>query len=301
MKKLEKDKKSFYGLKNVFNFAIFILLGSMCVGGMGLEVLSEDCEVGTDVVITQSLNGEGIRISGGSYYYVPGSMITVTISFVKTSASLYALGLECLIPTGWKYLGLLSGSYNPQVYPETGTVSNGENPLGFAWINANNLPQSFNISFEVEVPESESSQVSIVSRGLYRLTGGQICTNTETTIFVGPYSTNEGGGEGGQEGFIEGDNQGGEGFVEGDNQGGEGGGEGFVEGDNQGGEGGGEGFVEGEGEIGKSCGGVDINIGEVKICGGDKGIKKEWWKFLADFVLVGIVLFIMSGTKGDKK
>ncbi len=174
-----------------------IILISVCMEIAG-EVIDSDCVVGTDVVISQSVSGEGVVNESGVNYYVPGKTIRVTILFRKNQVTLYALGLESLIPSGWKYLGLVPGNYNPSVSPTANTISDGVSPLEFAWINTTTLPEEFSISYDVEVPLDESGGVNIVSRGLYRLTGGQICTNTEEIMFVGSYSTSE--GEGGIEG-----------------------------------------------------------------------------------------------------
>lgn len=237
MSKIRKICKSG---KRVMTFTVIIFI-SVCLEIVG-EKLSSDCVVGTDVVISQSVSGEGVVNESGNNYYVPGKTIRVTISFSKSSVTLYALGLESLIPSGWKYLGLVPGDYNPSVAPSANTISDGVNPLGFAWITTMTLPEEFSMSYDVEVSEGEAGEVEVVSRGLYRLTGGQICTNTETVMFVGSYSVSEG------EGSVEGDDEG-EGVVEG-----EGGleGEGMMEG---------EGMTEAEGSI-EGEGSVEGSVSE---------------------------------------
>jgi len=251
-----------------------------CLKVMG-EKLTQDCEVGADLEISQSVAGEGVRAVDNSVYYIPGKKLTVTILFHKSSVTFYALGLESLVPSGWKYLGLLPGNYNPQVYPNPGTVSDGVKPLEFAWIATTTLPEEFSMSYELEVPEGESSEVSIVSRGLYRLTGGQICTNSETTTFVGPYSGNEG------EGISEGSN---EGMLEG-----EGSGEGEIEGSD-----GREGTGEGE-TNNYQCGiNYDIQCSSTTVqCGSPKGDGKlkVFVPFLDVLILFGLVTLLSSSKK----
>ena len=284
-----------------------IIEGEGAVEGM-IEGLS-DCKVtSNEISILQEVAGEGIAENR----YTPGSTINVKITFTKnTSEKILALGLNCLIPSGWQYQG---GTDQPPIAPPLGTVSDGETPLEFAWISVPSFP--IVLSFDVNISTNAQGSCDIQSQALYRLAGGQICSNIETFHFIGEIG-GEGVIEGTAEGVVEGTPQ--EGSVEGEGEGhieGDGTAEGVVEGTTEGtpqegsveGEGEGhiegdgtaegvvegtpqEGSVEGEGENNCGCCGCS--------CSGEKDMptSDRIMKYLLDFILVGFLVSIMCSMK----
>ncbi|MCX8064242.1 MAG: hypothetical protein N3G21_03635 [Candidatus Hydrogenedentes bacterium] len=254
------------------------------------EVAQQDCEVGADLTISQEVGGEGVVVNGNDIYYIPGGNVTVSINFTKGSVTLYALGLESWIPAGWKFLSLGSGSYNPQVYPKSGEISDGSNPFGFAWINTTNLPNSFSFSFNVEVPANEISQVNIVSRGLYRLTEGQICTNTDTTTFGGPAIVEgEGSLSEGEGSLSEGEGS----LSEGEGSLSEGEGS-LSEGEGNSSEGGFEGNLEGEELPDNPCGRIFLIV---DCMSGKDNSGLRIWKSLGDILVILVIITLFSSHK----
>lgn len=276
------------GCSKVVILLIVLSMGTLI--NTNLDAQSQDCEIGGDVSISQVVSGEGVVVDGGNIFYIPGGKVTITLTFTKSSVTIYALGLESWVPRGWKFLSLVPGSYNPSVCPQSGEVSDGVSPFEFAWITTTNLPEEFSFSYEVEVPGSEnSSGVSIVSQGLYRLTGGQLCTNTTKTVFVGAFSGGDGvfDGEGDSDGEVEGVNGDEEGSVE--NEGsldGEGGVEGEI--------GEGEATTEGEGAPDTLCGRIYVYFQ----CSSKKGdYNGGLLAPLVDILVLLMVVTLLTSTK----
>ncbi|MGC9054587.1 MAG: carboxypeptidase-like regulatory domain-containing protein, partial [Candidatus Hydrogenedens sp.] len=159
-----------------------------------LVIIAEGNAQTSEVSIVQGVFGDAV----GQNQYVPGSTINVNITFNKnTSETITALGLTCLLPAGWQYQG---GTNQPPIAPQVGTASDGINPLEFGWIFVPSFP--FKLSINVSIPSSAQGPAQIQSQALYRLTGGQLYSNTETFNFTSEYT---GTPEGVPEGTVEGE------------------------------------------------------------------------------------------------
>jgi len=260
------------------------------------------CEITGDITISQDLSGEGVYINETKLYYIPGSAVIVTTNLTKnTSEQITALGLTSLFPNGWKFLGVSSVN-SPPIYPVNDKItSNGTDPFEFAWISIPSFPFSF--SFTVQVPSDMQGPCQIISQALFRTTNVQFCSNIVQTSFAGDMHPPE--GEGLQEGIAEGNGEGiGEGLQEGIAEGnGEGIGEGSTEGKQEGtndgvkdGEDSREGTSSTEGE-----GSIDTPSDKACGCTDTSEDKYLWQKCLIDFLLVGMLLIIMSGTENRKR
>ena len=256
------------------------------IEGEGTEEGTSDGEViSNEISILQEISGNGIVEN----QYTPGSTINIKITFTKnTSETITALGLTCLIPSGWQYQG---GTNQPPIAPAIGKTSDGETPLDFAWITIPSFP--IVLSFNVSIPNDAQGPCDIQSQSFYRLTDGQLYSNKETFHLIGKIESEgiiEGTAEGVVEGTTEGTSQ--EGSIEGEGEGhieGEGTAEGIVEGTTEGTPQ--EGSVEGEGE--DNCGCCGCSCSDDK----DMPISDKIMKYLLDFIFVGFLVSIMCSMK----
>ncbi len=275
-------------------FILFIITFGFFIGSSSSEeiILSTktgNCEIRSDIVITQEVSGEGVFINEDSIHYIPGKSIVITVNFTKnTSENILALGMNSLCPAGWVYQGTISGSV-PPVTPQNGKLSDGVNPFEFAWITVPSFPFSF--SFKVEVPSNTQGPCQIITQALFRMTGPQYCSDFAQTSFPGPYQPQE--GEGTEEGLIEGSNEGvNEGTIEGTA-------EGISEGSKEGSE---EGVMEGTPE--GTTEGEGGNDKPKNICGIIIRIfigNKLSWKHLLDFACIGGRISLLLGTRKNEK
>lgn len=133
----------------------------------------------TSLSFTRSLGGPGITGSSNNFY-IPGEDVYVTITITKEGPQeITSLGFQDTLPNNWTYVGLLSGTSNPEITPTEGTTDLVE----FGYITIPTFPVSF--TYVVHVPDGYSGPVVIggdkvvgsetkYSAVLYRTCGGPL-------------------------------------------------------------------------------------------------------------------------------
>ncbi|HPO14272.1 MAG TPA: hypothetical protein PLI09_12580 [Candidatus Hydrogenedentes bacterium] len=173
--------------------------------------------------------------------YTAGGTVEVELTLSCTGVdTILALGAYETVPADWTFVSMreVNGA-KPQIGPQVGDSGT----LEFAWFSIPALPCTF--AYTLNVPADAQGLKTFTGQIEYRLGGGQLFSDDETSTIVDVVTEGEGAiegqAEGEGEGIVEGQAEGeGEGIVEGQ---GEGEGEGIVEGQA---EGEGEGMTEGE-------------------------------------------------------
>ncbi len=144
------------------------LLPVFLAGGL-LVLLAGGASAQTAFTLQRSLSLTGT--------YVPGTPLDVTVTLsLSTSQTLTAIGLEETVPSGWGYVGGVSGEL-PAVAPLPGTSG----LLEFAWFPLPSLPLTF--TYRIAIPAGATGLRVITGQGLCRLReSGERRTTTVLTV-----------------------------------------------------------------------------------------------------------------------
>lgn len=110
--------------------------------------------------------------------FTPGDVVEVSVQMgYDGGEAVTAVGLQTIIPDGWKFDGL-SGGATPTIAPDAGRTG----VLEFAWIQPPPWPATF--TYRLRVPETENAARELSTTAMYRTSGDQLTSNTASATLT---------------------------------------------------------------------------------------------------------------------
>lgn len=135
-------------------------------------------ETPADAAAPVASGGLALATTVSSPAYIPGDVVEVSIQMGYDGADpVTAVGLQAVVPDGWKFEGL-SGGATPTIAPDAGKTG----VLEFAWIQPPQWPATF--TYKLRVPETENAARELSTTAMYRTSGGQLTSNTATATLT---------------------------------------------------------------------------------------------------------------------
>lgn len=135
-------------------------------------------ETPADAAAPVASGGLALATTVSSPAYTPGDVVEVSVQMGYDGAdAVTAVGLQAVVPDGWKFEGL-SGGATPTISPDAGKTG----VLEFAWIQPPQWPATF--TYKLRVPETENVARELSTTAMYRTSGGQLTSNTATAALA---------------------------------------------------------------------------------------------------------------------